>query len=114
MSSHDPSQPAALLPRDLDRSLALLSEAELLRLITAVRKAAIDRGLSWADRGDPSRARDIRTGMRGSVSGAPEIAASRANLIRAAIKAGVKPSAVSRQFGISNAAISKALRATEP
>lgn len=110
MSSPNPSQAAVLLPQDLDRSLALLSDAELLRLIIAVRRAALERGLPCADQTEPTPARDVRTGARRSISDVPEIAASKANLIRAAIKAGVKPSAVSRQFGVSSAVISKALR----
>ena len=41
------------------------------------------------------------------------VTATKANLVRAAIKAGVKPSALARQFGLSQVAIRQVLKSGE-
>ena len=52
-------------------------------------------------------------GMNQKVGLDQPVTATKANLVRAAIKAGVKPSALARQFGLSRAAIREVLKSGE-
>jgi hypothetical protein len=91
--------PTVLLTADLDSSLSRLDESEFARLLAAVTREEARR------RGPPS-ARSPQGAKRSFDTVTP----AKANLVRAAMKAGVKPSAIARQFGLSNAAISDVLR----
>ena len=103
--------PPVLLPSDLDSSLRRLDESEFARLLAAVtREEARRRGKKGVSSqelalGKPS----ARNYERPSETITP----AKANLVRAAMKAGVKPSAIARQFGLSNAAITDVLRSEE-
>ena len=46
-------------------------------------------------------------------AGTPTLTATQANLLRAAFKAGVKPTAIARQFGLSQAVVREALKTEE-
>jgi hypothetical protein len=95
----------ALLPEDLVGSLAILSEQEFERLRGAVVKEAARRGQQISP--DPaSKERERRTPTPDGVTTA------RANLVRAAFKAGLKPLAIARQFGLSQAAVREVLRSS--
>lgn len=96
-----------MLPHDLDVALKYLSEGELARLREAVAFETRRRSLAAAGKG-------IETPVR-STPDKPALAAgsgqttSQINLIRSSIKAGVKPTVLARQFGLSRAQIQAAL-----
>ena len=87
-----------LLPRDLAGALERLPDIELERLSKAVNA---ERSRRWPQEKD-------RQNTRRKVLG-PALPQTKVNAIRAALKAGVKPTAVARQFGVSPAEIRRAL-----
>src|SRR5215217_6789545 len=95
--------PSVLLPNDLEASLATLNDRDFELLLVAVMKEAAGRG----DRVNAPEAPTNATvpvklsskNQREALTQAIPIA--KANLVRAAFKAGVKPAAIARQFGIS-------------
>ncbi len=103
-----PAPPSpVLLPSNLEASLAVLKDAEFDRLLRAIEREAVRRGrrgltpVNW----EPlPRAKGPRQSGR---TAAPTrgVTATQANLVRAALKAGVKPAAIARQFGLSQALI---------
>ena len=106
-----------LLPQDLQASLKHLSDADLLRLKSAAEDEAARRNLrvglpardNAAERfSAPRSAKPVPRPQKTST-----LSPALAKVVRAAIKAGVKPNAVARQFGVSLAAIQKALSETE-
>lgn len=116
----EPGQAAPLqllLPKDLLSSLKHLSDADLMRLKSAAEDEAARRKLlvrlpardKAAERSSaPHRSKQPQRPARSST-----LSPALSKVIRAAIKAGVKPNAVARQFGVSLAAIQKALSETE-
>jgi len=90
------ARPRPLLPSDLEASLQILSAAEFERLFTAVNGEASRR------RKSSGRANGPRPQKASPPAGIPS---GKANAVRAAFKAGVKPSAIARQFGLSQADI---------
>jgi hypothetical protein len=99
-----------LLPHDLDLALKYLTDGELTALSVAVGKEQARRGHG----AEPKSvvASEPVPAARTS-SDLPEVEGltrSQVSLIRASIKAGVKPGALSRQFGISQAQIRAALK----
>lgn len=106
-----------LLPQDLPASLKHLSDADLMRLKSAAEDEAARRNLRV---GLPARDNAAeRFSAPRSTKPAPRpqktctLSPALAKVVRAAIKAGVKPKAVARQFGVSLAAIQKALSETK-
>ena len=93
------ARPRPLLPSDLAASLQILSAAEFERLFTAVNGEASRRRKSEPTSG---RAHGPRPQKANPPAGIPS---GKANAVRAAFKAGVKPSAIARQFGLSQADI---------
>jgi hypothetical protein len=93
----EPSASRHLLPKDLAGALKRLDSAELDALLAAVTTEAERRGRLPPSTATPSAA-TLTTG--------------KLNAVRAAFKAGVKPSAIARQFGISQSDVRKVL-ATE-
>jgi hypothetical protein len=89
-----------LLPCDLEASLQILSEAEFERLLTAVNGEASRRG-----KPEPTSPRKPNPPA--------SIPSGKANAVRAAFKAGVKPSAIARQFGLSQAVIRDLLKSPD-
>jgi hypothetical protein len=86
------------LPRDLSGALARLADDELERLSKAVHA---ERHRRWPQEKERPSASKKAPG--------PELPRAKANAIRAALKAGVKPTVVARQFGVSPAEIRRAL-----
>jgi hypothetical protein len=105
--------PSVLLPNDLEASLATLNDRDFELLLVAVTKEA-------ARRGDRVKVPDAPTNATIPVKLSPkserkaplahDIPIAKANLVHAAFKAGVKPAAIARQFGISHALIRELLR----
>jgi hypothetical protein len=96
-----------VLPKALADSLRHLSEADVVRLADAVAVEMQRRGLAASKHErEPPR------------QGAPDpalsqLTRSQISLIRSSIKAGVKPAALSRQFGLTRAQITAALKSDE-
>ena len=91
------SQQRHLLPGDLAGALKRLDDVEIDALLAAVTTEAERRG-----RRPPSPAKEKR-------DGAGSLTTGKLNAVRAAFKAGVKPSAIARKFGISQSDVRKAL-----
>ena len=105
-----------LLPSDLPGALTHLMDDELVALAKAVRAELHRRGLQMTDEPTkpapqpPSIPKDgTKAVAKDTKSEAPALTQSRINAIRAAFKAGVKPTMIARQFGISQAVIRRAL-----
>jgi len=108
-TSHSP--PRRLLPKDLAGSLARLDDAEIDALLVAVCAEAKRRG-----RLTPTAAKNATTlEARAQTSdvvdeeGARLLRKGKLNAVRAAFKAGVKPSTIARQFGISKSDVKKVI-----
>jgi hypothetical protein len=105
------SQPRHFLPLDLAGALKRLDNAEIDALLSAVTTEADRRG-----RSPPSRTKEKQTADASSqpyqAPAGHGLTTGKLNAVRAAFKAGVKPSAIARQFGISQSDVRKAL-ATE-
>ena len=91
----------ALLPEDLAGSLAILNEQDFERLRAAMAKEAARRGREMTEGERPAPKTD-------------GVTAARANLVRAAFKAGVKPLAIARQFGLTQATVRELLKSLKP
>ena len=93
------------MPKDLDGALKRLDDVELDTLLVAVNNEAQRRGRQPASRVKPMRQpRPVR-----AEHGADSLTTGKLNAVRAAFKAGVKPSAIARQFGISQSASERRL-----
>lgn len=88
-----------------------LPDSDLLKLVSALGAEADRRGLPPVKATDEpatkSASRVKPSSASAGKSGAASIPTSKVNAIRAALEAGVKPGAVSRQFGVSIAQIKK-------
>jgi DNA invertase Pin-like site-specific DNA recombinase len=96
------SSPQYLLPRDLSSGIRQLADQEFDRLLAAVLAEQKRRGKKLpispkASRKPPTQEID------------PALTLAKLNAVRAAFKAGVPPSRIARQFGISHADVRKAL-----
>src|SRR4051794_13418924 len=98
-----------LLPSDLEASLQILSATEFERLLTAVHGEAARRRKS-APQPRSARVHGPRPQKPNPPAGIPS---AKANAVRAAFKAGVKPLAIARQFGLSQAVIRDLLRSPD-
>ena len=101
------SQPRHLLPKDLARSLRWLDNAEIDLLLSAVTTEAQRRGRLL------NRQPQAEAKLAGRRTTAEEtshgLTKGKLNAVRVAFKAGVKPSAIARQFGISQSDVKNAL-----
>ena len=111
-----PSRPV-LLPDDLVSSLRLLADAELERLQSAVVNEVARRGPPTPPLGrasDPSdeRERRVRTISSPQTRQFPSsgVTAGKANAIRAAFRAGLKPATIARQFGVPQSVVRQVLQ----
>jgi hypothetical protein len=109
------SQRRQLLPKNLAGALKWLDDAEIDALLAAVTTEAERR-----DRLPPNSPKERRvSGARleplqvPSSDDAGSLTSGKLNAVRAAFKAGVKPSAIARQFGISQSDVRKALAPRE-
>ena len=105
-----PSQQRYFLPKDLAGALKRLDDVEIDALLAAVTTEAERRGRRPPD---PAKKRvaDAKPQRRQKVAehGAGSLTTGKLNAVRAAFKADVKPSAIARQFGISQSDVRKAL-----
>jgi hypothetical protein len=108
------SQPHYLLPKDLAGALKGLNDTEVDILLAAVTTEAARRGRLPAGAAAETPPTDTKRQRSQALAedGAGSLTTGKLNAVRAAFKAGVKPSAIARQFGISQSDVRKAL-ATE-
>jgi hypothetical protein len=108
------AQPRHLLPKDLTGALKQLGDREIDALLSAVTTEAERRGHLSAQRSQEKFAADAKTQAHQAPieAGAGSLTTGKLNAVRAAFKAGVRPSAIARQFGISQSDVRQAL-ATE-
>ena len=107
------SQPRYLLPQDLAGALKRLGDTEIDALLAAVTAEAERRGRLPPSSKQEQLVSDVKSKSRRAPTedGAGSLTKGRLNAVRAAFKAGVKPSAIARQFGISQSDVRKALAA---
>jgi hypothetical protein len=94
------------LPTNLPSALRRLDDDQLDRLLAAVIGELKQRGRKLPDSDEPLRKRRIK-------EVAPPLAQGKLNAVRAAFKAGVRPSRIAREFGVSMSDVRKAL-ASDP
>lgn len=92
-----------VLPKDLPKAIRQLQNQELDRLLAAVLAEQKRRGGKLPEPAGNSRKARVEPA---AVTSLPS---GKLNAVRAAFKAGVKPSQIARQFGISQADLRKAL-----
>jgi hypothetical protein len=90
-----------VLPADLPKAVRHLDDQELARLLSAVIAEQRRRGKKL-----PA---EISRTQRVEVAVAAPLTQGKVNAVRAAFKAGVSPSRIARQFGISQSDVRKAL-----
>ena len=89
-----------LLPKDLETGIRRLTDQEFDRLLAAVRVEEKRR----------RKMSPLRTSHKMARGGAaPHLTSAKLNAIRAAFKAGVTPSRIAKQFGISRVDVRNAL-----
>ena len=98
--------PRHVLPGDLPTAIKHLSDRELEQLLTAVTAELQRRGKKPAA---PDKAPSKRVDAQ-LVSLTP----GKLNAVRAAFKAGVRPSKIAKQFGISQSDVRKVLASDRP
>lgn len=105
------SQPRHFLPKDLAGALKRLDETEIDTLLAAVTAEAERRGRLTPRPAAEKPAPDTKRQRNHAPAedGAGLLTTGKLNAVRAAFKAGVKPSAIARQFGISQSDVRKAL-----
>jgi hypothetical protein len=96
-----------ILPKDLPNAVKHLNDQELDALIAACLEEAKRRGRLRPDQTSPpvDKSRHRRQVEAATVS----LTRGQVNAVRAAFKAGIKPSMIARQFGISQSDVRKAL-----
>jgi hypothetical protein len=110
-----PSPPVAL-PSDLANSLQYLDDADLHRLQAAV-GAEIDRRKQGSSTGKANKApappasRPVSSPIESTQ--AVEIPEGKANLVRAAFEAGLKPPTIARTFGVPVSLVNGIIRSTK-
>src|SRR5262245_37850301 len=107
-SDNQGSHPRHFLPKDLAGALKRLDDAEIDALLSAVTAESGRRNRLPSNPVKEEIARPPRVSV-GHASGF--LTKGQLNAVRAAFKAGVRPSAIARQFGISQSDVRKALAA---
>ena len=100
------ASPSYALPTNLPSALRHLDNDQLERLLAAVIAELKQRGKNLSVSDETSRKQRTK-------EVAPPLAQGKLNAVRAAFKAGVRPSRIARQFGISQSDVRKAL-ASDP
>ena len=105
------SQRRHFLPEDLAGALKRLDDVEIDALLAAVTAEAVRRGRRPPDPAKEKRVTDGKSQRRQEASedGVGSLTTGKLNAVRAAFKAGVKPSAIARQFGISQSDVRRVL-----
>ena len=96
-----------LLPQNLAASLRYLLDQDIMRLAAAVAVEMDHRKLATPEAASQSSPTTVADPVLSRLTRA------QISLIRSSIRAGVKPAALSRQFGLTRAEIAAALKAEE-
>src|SRR6476659_5333452 len=106
-----PAQQRHFLPEDLAGALKRLDDVEIFALLAAATTEAERRGRRPPSPAKEKPVADAKPQRRQEAAedGAGSLTTGKLNAVRAAFKAGVKPSAIARQFGISQSDVRKAL-----
>jgi hypothetical protein len=96
------ASPSYALPKNLPSAIRYLDNDQFARLLAAVLDEQQRRGKKLPVSDEPSRKQPIKEVV-------PPLAQGKLNAIRAAFKAGVTPSRIAKQFGVSQADVRKAL-----
>ena len=107
-----PAIPRVVLQNDLSASLQHLEGAELQRLLKAV-EAEVQRRRWATSAGRPDEAAAKPAPPRTEPAEISDIPEGKANLVRASFKAGLKPAAIARTFGVSLSLVNRIVRAAE-
>ena len=99
-----------LLPHDLDVALKYLTDGELAALAKAVEQEKLRRSPEPAAN-TPSVQKPVPT--KAGTSSVEGLTQSQINLIQSSVRAGVKPATLSRQFGLTRAQITAALKSAK-
>ena len=97
--------PKTVLPQNLAASLQHLPEHDIMRLAEALATELDRRGLTAPKEKAKPQSKSVPDPILS------QLTRSQIGLIRSSIQAGVKPAALSRQFGITRAQITAALKA---
>lgn len=97
-----PASPSYALPTNLPSALSHLNNEQLDRLLAAVIGELKQRGKTFPVSDEPLRKQHTN-------EVAPPLAQGKLNAIHAAFKAGVRPSRIAKQFGVSQADVRKVL-----
>jgi hypothetical protein len=95
-----------LLPKDLAGALKHLGDTEFDALLAAITAEGERRGRLQSPQGKTVKTRQTEDASR--------LTSGQLNAVRAAFKAGVKPSAIARQFRISQSEVRKVLAKVAP
>jgi hypothetical protein len=101
-----------ILPKDLPTAVKHLTDSELELLITTLIEEAKRRGRlrpSAEQKARPVPKRSLTTNKQQVEGATVSLTVGQVNAVRAAFKAGIKPSVIARQFGISQSDVRKAL-----
>jgi hypothetical protein len=99
--------PRHVLPKDLPNTLKHLRDEELDRLLAAALAEAKRRGRRSSPTDKPSPKRKVD-------AVAVSLTRGQLNAVRAAFKAGITPSRIARQFGLSRSDVRNALAIDQP
>jgi hypothetical protein len=124
VSAANKSSPQYVLPRDLSNALQQLGDVELDRLLAAIRHEMRRRGRATTSVPEIQSVTRMGAGERASEASItaeepskprrpdePNVVLTQGqlNAVRATFKAGITPSRIARQFGISQSDVRKAL-----
>ena len=97
-----PASPSYALPTNLPSALRHLDDDQIDRLLAAVISELKQRGKKLLVSNEP-------LGKQQTKQVAPPLAQGKLNAVHAAFKAGVRPSRIAKQFGISQSDVRKVL-----
>jgi hypothetical protein len=98
------------LPNDLAGALKWLDDVEIDALLAAVTTEAQRRGRRRPSPAKEKQVADAKSRRRQAAEDdAPSLTTGQLNAVRAAFRAGIKPSAIARQFGLSQSDVRYAL-----
>jgi len=103
----DYSRPRHVLPSDLATALTHLNDQELEQLLAAVTSEQQRRGKK-----PPSHAKT--PSKRLAEAAAVSLTPGKISAVRAALKAGIRPSKIAKQFGVSQSDVRKVIATGEP
>ena len=103
--------PRLFLPKDLAGALKRLHDTEIDALLSAVTAEARRRNRLRPKPSQEPAPDNVGSQLRRapSAGGVASLTTAKLNAVRAAFKAGVKPSTIARQFGVSQSDVRKAL-----